>query len=378
MKSQVSNQLIRLERIAEEIRALHQTPLQAIAVELEQTLAPLLHPIDNVEISGPINRLADYLSELLAALPKTFGQRFGFDAALTAAVMDEWNPKLNLRRLALPVYDLHWGYRLLVMPPRNRESTRVIDVFHFRGGETLEEVELLDYPWLIHELGHHLMHVHAEDFPEVFRPELLAYLRDQRVLALADRARARAKADSALNQIEQFWIAGNDQRNWAHEIAFDILALWTCGPAFLNAFCATLEEGKPDPFIKRQDHPPYIVRAAALLYAGRQLGLRRYQNGLTLIHDKYLQVVEEAGQKNELLLFAPQELIRSCVDAAVLVAEKFQLKKWRQVDAEKFLLEPIFGVDLLNAAFEKRQASEASYPEWERAVVSQLAGYVTL
>ena len=112
---------------------------------------------------------------------------------------------------------------------------------------------------------------------------------------------------------------------------------------------------------------------------GKPVSLPRgYQNGLTLIHDKYLQVVEEAGQKNELLLFAPQELIRSCVDAAVLVAEKFQLKKWRQVDAEKFLLEPIFGVDLLNAAFEKRQASEASYPEWERAVVSQLAGYVTL
>ncbi len=378
MTPQMSSWSRRMRQIAEDIRQLHGTPLGEISAELERTLDPLLAAVDSVDVSGPVNDVIEHVRDLLSALPKSFGQRFTFDAALIIALMDQWNPGLNLRRLALPAYDPRWGYRRLAMPSSNRESTLVFDLFLIPGREVLDDVELLDYPWIVHELAHCLMHLHSREFPGAFRPNLLKHFRDLRLLAVADRGRAREKADAALRQVEEFWTPANDQRDWAHEIAFDVCALWTCGPAFLGAFHNTLRDLNPDPFIKKQDHPPYIVRVAALIDAGEKLRFDKNLGDLSDIHRKQVKAVEQAGKKNDLLLFAPNNLIGDCVNAAISVASNFGLRRWREVDPDRFLAEPNFGSDLFTAAFKKSQANPPGYAEWQHAVIDKLAASVTL
>src|SRR5258708_1346846 len=324
MTRQMSNQYKRIRQIAEEIKQLHGTPLVAIGAELEKTLEPLL-AAQEADIGGPVNHLVEHLNDLLSALPTTFGQRFMFDAALIPTLMDEWNPNLKLRRGALPKYDPHWGYRRVPMPSLNRDSTLVFDLFFIPGREVLDDVDLLDYPWIMHEMGHCLLNLIPSEFPAAFRVGLEKHFRNLRLLAVADRGRAREKAGAALRQVEQCWTPARDQRDWAHEIAFDVFALWTCGPAFISAFHNTLKDLIPDPFIKKQDHPPYIVRVAALISAAKKLRFDSYLRGLSDTHRSQCQAVAHAGKKNDMLLFAPDNLIQDCVDAAISVARNFEL-----------------------------------------------------
>jgi len=376
----MSNQMKRIQQISEEIKHLRGTPLMVIGQEIERTLAPLLTAQDG-DVTGPVSQLIGHLNDLILALPKTFGQRFLFDAALIRTLMEEWNPKLKLQRLALPGYDPGWGYRRLPMPSFNRESTLVFDLFLIPGREILDDVDLLDYPWIMHEMAHCLMNLRPDEFPDAFRIDLQRHFRDLRLLAFADRGRAREKADSALREVERFWTPARDQRDWAHEIAFDVFALWTCGPAFINAFHNTLRDRNPDPFIKLQDHPPYVVRVAALISAAKKLHFGGYLGQISGTHHAQRKTVERAGKKNDLLLFAPDDLIESCVNASIIAAGKFELRRWRDVEPEQFLAEPSFGIDLLaaaNAASRKWQANPSDYAEWQQRAVGELAASVTL
>jgi hypothetical protein len=373
----MSNQFKRIRQIAEEIKQLHGTPLVAIGAELEKTLEPLL-TAQEIDVTGPVNHLIDHLNSLLSALPKTFGQRFMFDAALILMLMDEWNPQLKLRRLALPGYDPRWGYRRLALPSLSRQSTLVFDLFLLPGRDTLDDADLLDYPWIMHEMGHCLLHLRPSEFPDAFRVGLESHFKNLRLLAVADRGRTREKASAALRQAEQFWTPSEDQHDWAHEIAFDVFALWTCGPAFISAFHSTLKDLNPDPFIKKQDHPPYVVRVAALISAAKKLRFDSYLRGLSDTYRDQCKAVENSRKKNDLLLFAPDNVIQDCVDAAISVAGKFGLRRWREVDPDRFLAEPSFGSDLFAAAFKKSQISSSNYAEWQQGVLGKLAASVTL
>ena len=68
---------------------------------------------------------------------------------------------------------------------------------------------------------------------------------------------------------------------WAHELAFDILSVWTCGAAYLACFTDYLDHERPNPYLIEPTHPPYSVRAEALIKAARHLGLEAYTTGLT-------------------------------------------------------------------------------------------------
>jgi hypothetical protein len=377
MTQQMSNQYRRIRQIAEEIRKLPGTPLVAIGAELEKIVEPLLTARE-IDVSGPVNHLIDHLNVLLSALPKTFGQRFMFDAALVLTLMDEWNPSLKLRRLALPGYDPRWGYRRLALPSLSRESTLVFDLFLLPGRDALDDVDFLDYPWIMHELGHCLLHLHPSEFPDAFRVGLESHFKNLRLLAVADRGRTREKATATLREAEQFWTPAEDQHDWAHEIAFDVFALWTCGPAFISAFHSTLKDLNPDPFIKKQDHPPYVVRVAALLHAAKKLRFDGYLRELSDTYRNQCMAVESSLQKNELLLFAPDILIQNCVEAAISVARNFELRRWREIDPDRFLAEPSFGSDLFAAAFKKSQVSSSNYAEWQQSVLGKLVASVTL
>ena len=68
--------------------------------------------------------------------------------------------------------------------------------------------------------------------------------------------------------------------DWSHEIAADMIAFWTCGPAYVAALFDVLEYDGLNPYKIGPGHPPYEVRANALLYAGESLGWEAYLSDL--------------------------------------------------------------------------------------------------
>ena len=155
-------------------------------------------------VSGTPESLADYAEQFLDRLPRSFGPRFLFDSALLMTLAESWNPRLQLRRLMLPTYGAKWGYQALPLPSTDGKSAWVIDLFCFRGDEHLDSIDLLDYPWRVHELGHLLLRNNPSGFQQEFMSLLNEYMRKMRLLSLSDRTSARNKAEADLRNVAQF------------------------------------------------------------------------------------------------------------------------------------------------------------------------------
>ena len=163
-----------------------------------------------------------------------------------------------------------WGHLTVPMPSSDGVSAHAVDVILFPGDDDIEPIDLLDYPWIGHELGHNF-HFRPDRFAGYFRPPLNERLAGLQALAIADRGSARRKSTAADDMIRRVWSPSRDHKNWAHEIAIDIVALWTFGPAFLFAFDGFVELHEPNPYLIGQVHPPYHLRASALVDAVSRL-----------------------------------------------------------------------------------------------------------
>src|SRR5258708_27075845 len=89
--------------------------------------------------------------------------------------------------------------------------------------------------WMCHELAHNLFYYNDTLFVDSFKKTLDDFLGTLRLRAIADQGSARSKSHAMIDRIAQFWEPALTHKNWAHEMAMDIVALWTCGPAFLAA-----------------------------------------------------------------------------------------------------------------------------------------------
>ena len=260
------------------------SPLKVIAEKLTEAL-------DEAECafkagSLPLDKLTElgtYVSHIVTRLPKSFGERFFFDAAVIRCIAEDWSPSLTASPMIIPAYGLAWGHFSLQMPSRDRRDAHLIDVICFRGDDRLEDVDLLDYPWVAHELGHYVLFRDDSPFAEAFLPALQNRLRSLELMAIADRGSARVKADKIIEELRAFWTPSPDHKNWAHELAVDMIALWTCGPAYLASFEDVVGRPQTNPYEITQDHPPYEVRVRALVDASHCLGFGNHTQGLTAI-----------------------------------------------------------------------------------------------
>ena len=109
-----------------------------------------------------------YLGSLLESLPKSFGDRFAFDAALISAITEEWatGGGVAMSSMILPRYFSEWGHLTCTLPI-NKTQGHTVDVILIPGEDDLASIELLDYLWLCHELGHNL-HFRRDSFAEGF------------------------------------------------------------------------------------------------------------------------------------------------------------------------------------------------------------------
>jgi hypothetical protein len=358
----------------------HDSPLDPIGDKLleilqgtvEATRAGTARPNQAVEV-------ASYIRMRLDALPQSFGPRFLVDSTLIQAIAEEWSQgPVLLSSMIVPRYTKEWGHQLVDVASTSGQH-HWVNIVRMLGEDDLRSIDLLDYPWLCHELGHN---IHSRDgrFAQQFQGRLDECLKSLRTRAIADRGSARMRATTQIDRIEQVWKPTRDQENWPYEIAADLVALWTCGPAFLATFTHQLTELRPNPYLVTPEHPPYDVRVAALIDAGRRLGWDEQVGDVERIKRGWATSELAASRDNGYVALADQALITCAVTCGLDTCGALRLPRACPESMERLkgvVLSPTscdFGGELLVAAWlAEAELSDEKFDEWHESVVEELA-----
>jgi hypothetical protein len=370
-----------LGRLAE----LSNSPLRAIATGLR----PLLELAQRSHRSGdlPTNKLqplVNYVAHLLKRLPQMFSARFGFDAALIAAIVEDGGPTAGFSAMLIPRYEREWGHESLMMPAEGGKS-HVIDLVLIPGQDQVSDIDLLSYPWLGHELAHNLLFRHDT----VFRVNVLREMEKQvqrlKLGGMADKGPAQAKANRIVEDFVQFWTPTPDHKNWSHELAADLVALWIFGPAYLACFEDVLDNPSLNPYQLTQSHPAYVVRADALLDGARLLGWHDHVTSLSKRIEGWLHSKWRQSRTNRFRALASPDMTGACVSATFSTCQDFGLTKCTPAALDaisrnvSLTSSQNFGISLLLEAYVVfRQHGEQGYVGWQSAVVPELADSLKL
>jgi hypothetical protein len=70
--------------------------------------------------------------------------------------------------MIVPKPSQDWGHMSLPLATYDQTATHVIDLILLPGDDRLEDVDLLAYPFLTHELGHNALFKYDKVFPQSF------------------------------------------------------------------------------------------------------------------------------------------------------------------------------------------------------------------
>jgi hypothetical protein len=353
----------------DDLRSLAGSPLEAISTRLQEAL--------DIAVKGnaapkDISRLAEYCSAIIRLLPSTLGQRFQVDAVLLKAMADDWSTGPLFSAMFVPAYDREWGYARLRMPLQepNCPFHHNVEIVFFPAPEELDSVDLLDYPWVAHEMAHSLMFWHDEELIPTVKAKLDGIAQRRQLGAIADRGRAREIFQTAQREFLSFWTPTPDHRNWSHELSADLIALWALGPCYLACFAELLQGGEHDLYHVAENHPPYALRVEALLRAVRVFRFSCSLHGLADIHGPSNQR-PEARRTSRYGVFANADMIGAIAEAVLLFCKKLGVRSWAERETHK--PQRPCGSDLLLEARARFSPKDpASYAEWQRVTLAQL------
>jgi hypothetical protein len=329
--------------------------------------------------------ISTYVAQVLEWLPKSFGDRFTFDAQLIHSLAVEYSHgAAKLSNMLVPKPSQTWGHQKIRMPSFDRRAAHVIDVIHMPGDDNLADIDLLDYAFVCHELGHNILFRAGDAFITAFRQELDNVLAATQRQTLGIRGSARQVADSTAEQVKRYWTPSADQYNWAHEIAVDVISLWLCGPAYLAALQDVMEADDLNPYQLGQSHPPYEIRATALIEAAGRLGWAYYTGAILTLADRWSSTAPAAERTNLHVACADPRLLTGVISAAMQSCQALSLPcctpaRITALEERHRQGPPLeFGTDVILSAWLIRSTStEAAYEEWERAVIDRLVADVT-
>lgn len=359
-------------------RRLDKSPLSCIGRKLQEFVGDVQYALRAGQVTQEqANKLADYLEGFIERLPQSFGDRFRFDAGIIAAIAEEWNAGgTQLSTMILPRPSAEWGHQSLAMPTYSGQTAHVIDLILVPGEDNLDDIDLLAYPFLGHEMGHNALFKHEAVFSDAFEKQLQQHVNTMHRQSIADRGTAKVKAKETIEQTRKVWCATPNHFNWAHEIAVDLIALWTCGPAYLATFNDVLDDPQVDPYQVGQSHPPYEVRARALIQAAKELGWSTQCHTLSEAIQKWSRSDWHRGKNNQYVALASPALVAACADIALKTCEVLHLPKCTPSAVEALHQKlgrgetPDLGSELILAAWIVREKSnELAYLEWEKATV---------
>jgi hypothetical protein len=368
-------------------RRLDKTPLSCIGNKLQDFVRDVQKGLAAGQVTQEqANKLADYLEGFIERLPQSFGDRFRFDAGMIAAIAEEWNAGgTQLSTMLLPRPSADWGHQSVAMPTYSEQAAHVIDLILMPGDDNLDDIDLLAYPFLGHEMGHNALFKHEAIFSDAFGQRLQQHVNAMLRQSLADRGTAKVKAKEIIEQTRKVWSATPNHFNWAHEIAVDLIALWTCGPAYLATLNDVLDDPQVDPYQVGQSHPPYEVRARALIQAASELGWSAQCHNLSEAIQKWTRSEWHRGRNNQYAALASPSLVAACTDTALKTCEVLCLPKCTpdtvQALRQKLARSetPDLGTELILAACLVRENNdEPAYVDWERRVVRAHLEDITL
>jgi hypothetical protein len=164
----------------------------------------------------------------------------------------------------------------------------------------------------------------------------------------------------------------------------DIVALWTCGPAYLVAFCYEADDEQNNFFLVDKGHPPYATRSTALIYASRQLGWEQEAADFEDMVKRWRQSKHRVHINNRYIALTEPRLIEACVDCALENCRGQNLPRCSKSEIKRIkqLLirgeTPDWGTELIIAAWLKHEMDERGYQSWQSAVIRDLQDSLTL
>lgn len=370
----------RLERVIN-------SPFSAIGLELEAQLRIVRDSVTaGAQDSSLLKYVVSQTEATLEILPRNFGDRFWFDAEMIQSIKKSWNHQVQrLSNTIIPNYGSEWSHASSNIPsaPGSGQG-KSINVIYIPGEDSLDDVDLLAYPFMCHELGHNLFFYNDALFVDCFKVELRKVAGSLRLRGLPDKGAAALRAGRLINEMQELWSPGFNHRNWAHETGMDIIALWTCGPAYLAIFQDVVQEGTKDPYLITQEHPPYAVRVEALIKTAERLGWSDYTRDLNRVVKEWRRSRWSTGLTNRYVALADSRLVDACVSCVLDACEKLSLPKCnaKEIERVRGLLRrgevPAFGTELILAAWlVEQQKGESGFEQWKRATVRELAGSIT-
>jgi len=309
-------------------------------------------------------------SGFLDRLPDKFGPRFYFDAYHLHSVKEQWTgDAATLPSMLVPVPRQEWCYERFRIPVTLNGDVHLVGVPNRSDG--IERPFLLDYPFLIHETGHvHLEHF-GHRFKRRFEEVLKTVLNQQARRRMPLRGQAKAQSESKSEDIKRHWSIER-RGTWAFELAIDVIALWTCGPAYIDTLTHYLREHYDDKFQIEPSHPPATLRGDVLARAARRLGWSNHVEELETIVDDWMD--EGPPSFNRYQSLTDDRIVESCLDAAFDYCDTVELPRLTQNDLSRIenqleQREELTGTDLIVGAWivDQRRDEEAN-DRWEKNV----------
>lgn len=386
-----------IEKISRDLEFFKKSRLDKLASIIEEEITLTRLAVERGEVGGEVlDDFAGIAGVVLKILPRSYGFRFDFDTQLTSVIASEWNHRRQI--LSMPILPRHdgrsWEHEKLTLPITRKlaradsdDNSIAITVIRFPQDDSLDSVNLLDYPFLYHELAHNLFFYNRDRyFADSFGAKLNGILSNLRLRSFADQGSAKDKALKMIDKVRQVWTPAASHHNWAHEMAMDLVALWTCGPAYLAAFQDELENAPKDWFYIDQNHPPYAIRVESLINAAHKLGWHKYTGQADRLLSQQIRGWRLAKPKETntyATLTAPQ-LIDDCISSVFSTCQNFALPLCTSDDVERVKIKFAqnqsfeFGTELIIAAwFYEQQNGSDEYNKWERRTVTALADSIT-
>ena len=386
-----------IEKISSDLEFFKKSRLDSLASIIEEEITLTKLAVERSEVGGEVlNDFAGIAGVVLKILPRSYGSRFDFDTQLTDVIAAEWNHRRQI--LSMPILPKHggslWEHEKLTLPITRKlahadsdDNSIAITVIQFPQDDSLDSVNLLDYPFLYHELAHNLFFYNRDRyFADLFGVKLDGILSNLRLRSFADQGSAKDKALKMVDMVRQMWKPTASHHNWAHEMAMDLVALWTCGPAYLAAFQDELDGSDKDWFYIDQNHPPYAIRVESLINAAHKLGWQQYTHSLDQLLSRKVRKWRQAKSKdtNTYVTLTMPQLIDECISAVFTTCENFALPRCTHDDVERVKNKLArnqsfdFGTELIVAAwFYEQQNGSDEYYKWESQTVRALADGIT-
>lgn len=316
------------------------------------------------------------LLQLVSLFPKADSDAFWFDVTLLQQITNDWRSQnLPLSSNIIPVYQQGWSYTLGRVGALATALARLgqdpdLHFITFNRSEEAITPYLLDYGWLHHELAHRAMRLVENPFVTAFTEVREAFLLQFELAHLSFRDRARSSADATLQALTIYWGLTADHKNWACEIAMDVIALYTCGPAYLTAFLADTSN-TTNAYSIVKSHPPLFYRVKALVRTAESLGWASYTKGLADLLLKFQGGSTSPVLANVAASYAPDALVQGVIEAALGYCEALSLPRFTRERLDKIRNalakdELLQGTDLVVAAWLVEVDSPDAYNAWEQ------------